>query len=236
LDAPPLGRARRQARLVGSSSAMVKVGLALYLAEGPRSMRALREDGHEVFLDLKLHDIPQTVHRAAKAAAALSPALLNVHALGGSEMIAAAQEACRAARAKPRLLAVTILTSLDGVALRRLGIRGTPGQAVVRLARIALAAGADGLVCSPAEVLAVRREFGPSPLIVTPGVRGSNDARGDQRRVATAGAAVRAGADYVVAGRSIWDAPWPARAAAALSLECQRADPIAPRRHGVHGG
>jgi orotidine-5'-phosphate decarboxylase len=167
-----------------------------------------------VFLDLKLHDIPNTVQGAARSAARSGAALLTVHAGGGADMIAAA---VRGAGPKVRVLAVTVLTSLDGAALDAIGLAGPPEAAVVRLARLAVAAGAGGLVCSPLEVAAVRAAVGPGPLLVVPGVRPAGAARGDQSRVATPEAAVRDGADVLVLGRPLRDAPDPAAAARAIA-------------------
>lgn len=202
---------------------MVKVGLNLFVSAGPRAVTALRADGHRVFLDLKLHDIPQTVYRAARSAAALRPMLLNVHALGGSEMIGAAAQACRDAGAGSKLLAVTILTSQDAASLRRLGIRGSPKMAVRRLARLAIDAGAQGLVASPQEARVLRHDLGPDPILVTPGVRPRGAARGDQKRVADPATAVRNGATYVVLGRPLWESSSPSQAAKRLAALCSHA-------------
>jgi orotidine-5'-phosphate decarboxylase len=167
-----------------------------------------------VFLDLKLHDIPATVEGAARSAAATGAALLTVHASGGADMVAAA---VRGAGPGTRVLAVTVLTSLDAAALEAIGLAGPPDAAVVRLARLAVAAGAGGLVCSPHEVAQVRAAVGPGPLLVVPGVRPAGAAKGDQARVATPEDAVRAGADVIVIGRPLRDAPDPVAAARAIA-------------------
>jgi len=209
-DAEPF--ARRIAPHVG----MLKVGLELYVAEGPPVVRAAAALGRPIFLDLKLHDIPATVEGAARSAAATGAALLTVHAAGGPEMVRAA---VRGAGPGVRILAVTVLTSLDDAALEKIGLAGPPEAAVVRLARLAVGAGAGGLVCSPQEVAAVRAAVGPGPLLVVPGVRPAGAALGDQARVATPAQAVGAGADVIVVGRPLRDAPDPVAAARAIAAE-----------------
>lgn len=210
LDLPSLAAAEPFARAVAPHVGMLKVGLELFVAEGPPAVRAVAALGRPVFLDLKLHDIPNTVEGAARSAAASGAALLTVHAAGGAEMVRAA---VRGAGPGVRVLAVTVLTSLDAPALEGIGLEGPPEAAVVRLARLAVGAGAGGLVCSPHEVAAVRAAVGPGPLLVVPGVRPAGAARGDQSRVATPAEAVRAGADVIVLGRPLRDAADPAAAA-----------------------
>jgi orotidine-5'-phosphate decarboxylase len=214
LDFPSFAAAEPFARAVAPHVGMLKVGLELFVAEGPPAVRAAAALGRPVFLDLKLHDIPNTVEGAARSAVASGAALLTVHAAGGAEMIRAA---VRGAGPAVRVLAVTVLTSLDAAALDSVGLAGPPEAAVVRLARVAVGAGAGGIVCSPHEVGAVRAAVGPGPLLVVPGVRPPGAARGDQARVATPAEAVRAGADVIVVGRPLRDAPDPARAAAELA-------------------
>jgi len=198
------------ARRIAPHVGMLKVGLELFTAEGPAAVRAAAALGRPVFLDLKLHDIPATVEGAARSAAASGASLLTVHAAGGEQMVRAA---VKGAGGRLRVLAVTVLTSLDAAALEAIGLLGPPEAAVVRLARLAVAAGAGGLVCSPQEVRAVRAAVGGGPLLVVPGVRPSGAARGDQARVATPEAAVAAGADVIVVGRPLRDAPDPVAAA-----------------------
>jgi orotidine-5'-phosphate decarboxylase len=210
LDFPSWERAEPFARAVAPAVGMLKVGLELFTAEGPAVVRAAAALGRPVFLDLKLHDIPNTVEGAARSAAATGASLLTVHAAGGADMIAAA---ARGAGPGLRVLAVTVLTSLDAAALRAIGLEGPPEAAVLRLARLAVAAGAGGLVCSPHEVAQVRAAVGTGPLLVVPGVRPAGAARGDQARVATPAEAVRAGADVIVVGRPLRDAPDPVAAA-----------------------
>jgi orotidine-5'-phosphate decarboxylase len=214
LDFPSWGEAEPFARAVAPAVGMLKVGLELFAAEGPPAVRAAAAMGRPVFLDLKLHDIPNTVEGAARSAAASGAALLTVHASGGAEMVRAA---VRGASGRLRVLAVTVLTSLDDEALRAIGLAGPAESAVVRLARLAVGAGAGGLVCSPHEVRAVRAAVGPGPLLVVPGVRPAGAAKGDQARVATPAEAVAAGADVIVLGRPLRDAPDPAAAARAIA-------------------
>jgi orotidine-5'-phosphate decarboxylase len=173
-----------------------------------------------VFLDLKLHDIPNTVAGAVRALAPLGPAMLTLHAAGGPAMVAAAREAAEASAGggvRPALLAVTVLTSLDAASLAATGVAGGTVQQVLRLARLALEAGADGLVCSPQEVARIRDAFGAAPLLVVPGVRPAGHATGDQARTATPAEAVAAGADWIVVGRPITGAADPIAAARAIA-------------------
>ncbi|ACL67406.1 orotidine 5'-phosphate decarboxylase [Anaeromyxobacter dehalogenans 2CP-1] len=214
LDFPTFAAAEPFARAVAPEVGLLKVGLELFAAEGPAAVRGAARLGRPVFLDLKLHDIPNTVEGAARSAAASGAALLTVHAAGGAEMVRAA---VRGAGPGVRVLAVTVLTSLDAAALDAVGLAGPPEAAVVRLARLAVVAGAGGIVCSPHEVAAVRAAVGPGPLLVVPGVRPAGAAKGDQARVATPAEAVRAGADVIVVGRPLRDAPDPAAAARAIA-------------------
>jgi len=214
LDFPSWERAQPFARAIAPGVGMLKEGLEMFAAEGPAAVRAAAALGKPVFLDLKLHDIPATVEGAARGAAATGAALLTVHASGGAEMVRAA---VRGAGGRTRVLAVTVLTSLDAAALDAIGLAGPLETAVVRLARLAVGAGAGGLVCSPQEVAQVRAAVGPGPLLVVPGVRPAGAAKGDQARVATPEDAVRAGADVIVVGRPLRDAPDPVAAARAIA-------------------
>lgn len=190
-----------------------KVGLELFCAEGPSFLEALRARRKQIFLDLKLHDIPRTVERAVRAAAQHGVDMLTVHACGGRAMLRAAAEAAKSCgRTPPRLIAVTALTSLDQQDLADLGVHRTPAEQVVALADLALKAGINGLVCSPQELELLRGRFGPAPILVTPGIRPAGVDAGDQKRVATPSAAVRAGANYLVVGRPILEAPDPIKA------------------------
>ena len=192
-----------------------KVGLELFLAEGARAVEAVQRRGGRVFLDLKLHDIPETVARAVSSAAQLGAELLTVHTAGGFEMMRRATEA---AKGKPGILGVTVLTSLSEDDLRADGIVGTMREAVVRRAKLAEKAGAAGIVCSPQEVADVRAASSTLALVV-PGVRPAGAALGDQKRVATPASAIAAGADYLVVGRPIRDATSPAAIFASVVAE-----------------
>jgi orotidine-5'-phosphate decarboxylase len=216
LDFPSWADAEPFARAVAPSVGMLKVGLEMFAAEGPAAVRAAAALGRPVFLDLKLHDIPNTVEGAARTAARSGARLLTVHAAGGAEMVRAA---VRGAGPGVRILAVTVLTSIDAAALAAIGLLGPPEAAVVRLARLAVEAGAGGIVCSPLEVAAVRAAVGPGPLLVVPGVRPAGAAKGDQSRVATPAEAVRAGADVLVVGRPLREGGDPAAAAARIAAE-----------------
>jgi orotidine-5'-phosphate decarboxylase len=216
LDFPSLGEAMPFARLLAPQVGMLKVGLELYAAAGPAAVEAVAGLGRPVFLDLKLHDIPNTVEGAARSAARFGASLLTVHAAGGAAMVRAA---VKGAGPGVRVLAVTVLTSLDAATLDAVGLAGPPEAAVVRLARLAVEAGAGGLVCSPQEVAAVRAAVGPGPLLVVPGVRPAGASLGDQARVATPAAAVRAGADVIVVGRPLREASDPAAAAEEIARE-----------------
>jgi orotidine-5'-phosphate decarboxylase len=190
----------------------VKVGKELYTGAGPAIVEALHERGFDVFLDLKFHDIPNTVAGACRAAASLGCWMLNVHASGGRAMLEAARGAIESARPRPRLIAVTVLTSLDAAQLRELGIADPPAVHAERLARLARAAGLDGVVASAAEAASLRACCGPGFLLVTPGIRPAGADADDQKRVATPASAIGDGADYLVIGRPITGAPDPARA------------------------
>jgi orotidine-5'-phosphate decarboxylase len=192
-----------------------KVGLELFVAEGVRAIEAVQERGGKVFLDLKLHDIPETVARAVASATNLGAELLTVHTAGGFEML---RRAAEVAKGKPGILGVTVLTSLSEDDLRADGIAGTMRQTVVRRAQLAEKAGAMGIVCSPHEVADVRAASSTLALVV-PGVRPAGAVLGDQKRVATPASAVAAGADYLVVGRPIRDAQSPAAAFAAVVAE-----------------
>ena len=200
-----------------------KVGKQLFTRCGPDAVKMIRDKGGEVFLDLKYHDIPNTVSRAAVEAARLGVRMFNVHALGGREMMAAAitalQEDEKTKEPRPLLLAVTILTSMSAEALLEVGIPSPPEEIVPRLALLAKQSGLDGVVASPQEIGLIRQSCGPGFLIVTPGVRPLNAVLGDQKRIATPGAAIRAGADYLVVGRPIATAADPVGAAAAIVEE-----------------
>ena len=223
LDASERSRILELARLVGPETGVLKVGLEAFCAHGPGLVREVAAIA-PVFLDLKLHDIPNTVGGAAAAAARTGASILNVHAGGGLEMMRAAGERAREAAAAaglpvPRVIAVTVLTSLDAAALSAVGLAGTPREAALRLALLGREAGLDGVVCSPEEITAIRSACGPEFLLVVPGIRPAGSEAGDQKRIATPGAAARAGADLLVIGRPITGAPDPAGAARAIAAE-----------------
>jgi orotidine-5'-phosphate decarboxylase len=218
LDTTDPARAAAWADAVAPACGMLKLGLEFYFANGGAGVRGIAQ--RPVFLDLKLHDIPNTVAGAVRAVLPLRPAFLTLHAAGGRAMIAAAREAAEAAGpARPRLLAVTVLTSLDAAALQETGVAGGPRQQVLRLARLALSAGADGLVCSAHEIAPLRDAIGPGPLLVVPGIRPAGTASQDQARTMTPREAAQAGADWLVVGRPITAAPDPGAAAAAIAAE-----------------
>ena len=219
LDAPNLEVASRWAGLVTPHVSTVKIGLELYLRYGPEVVASIRgASGVQIFLDLKLHDIPATVASAARAVARLRPQLLTVHAAGGPAMIRAAVDAA----AGTPVAAVTMLTSLRAEDLPAIGVTGTTTDWVLRLATLAVDAGASALVCSPREVAAVRAEVGPGITLVTPGVRPAGTDAHDQARVATPEEALAAGADLLVIGRAITGAPDPGAAAAAIAASLRR--------------
>jgi len=220
LDVSSTADVIRTVEQLGDSVSFYKIGLELFSAEGPDVVRAVKNRGKRVFLDLKLHDIPRTVERAVTAGAALGVDLMTLHASGGKAMIRAAQDAARAFGSQaPKLLAVTMLTSLDPSDLADLGVgRGMQAQ-VEALGRLACSNGADGIVCSPHEVAHMRAVLGEGSLLVTPGVRPAGAALGDQKRVATPGQAVKDGSTHLVVGRPILEAPDPRAAALAIAEE-----------------
>jgi orotidine-5'-phosphate decarboxylase len=223
LDAPDLETAARWAALVTPHVSTVKVGLELYLRYGPDSVASVRgASGVQVFLDLKLHDIPATMAGAARAVARLRPALLTVHAAAGAAAIRAVADAAPGTR----VVAVTVLTSLGEADLSRIGLAGPVSDAARRLAALAVEAGARGLVCSPQEVAALRAEVGDDILLITPGVRPAGADLNDQARVATPEEALRSGADLLVIGRPITGAADPGAAAAAIAASLRRVEAL----------
>ncbi|HQR68037.1 MAG TPA: orotidine-5'-phosphate decarboxylase [Thermoanaerobaculia bacterium] len=200
------------ARTLAPEAGVLKLGLEAFVSQGPELVRGIAGTGARVFLDLKIHDIPNTVGRAAAAAVATGASIVNCHAAGGPAMMTAFGEEARVAAAKaglprPSLIAVTVLTSLDAAALAAVGLAGTPREAALRLAVLARNSGLDGVVCSPEETAAIRAACGSDFLLVVPGVRPAGAESGDQKRVATPGDAIRAGADLLVVGRPILGAP-----------------------------
>jgi orotidine-5'-phosphate decarboxylase len=219
LDTPSLERAKALAQSLQPFIGGVKLGLEFYGANGPEGVRAIVSAGAPVFLDLKLHDIPNTVAGAMKALAPLGVAIINVHASGGSVMMRAAAEAARTVERRAKIIAVTVLTSLEDRDLEKIGVSGTALSQAVRLAVLAKDSGLDGVVCSPHEIAAVRTACGPQFLIVTPGVRPAGGELGDQKRVMTPRQAVDAGADILVIGRPITAAPDPIQAARKIAAD-----------------
>ena len=217
LDVPDADAALRLASAVGQGGGWVKVGLELFVAEGPSIVRALCAAGHRVMLDLKLHDIPETVSRSMQRAATLGAELITVHAGGGARMLAAAAAATAGTRA--RVLAVTVLTSMSDADLGAIDTRGPIEALVGRRAALAVEAGCHGVVASPQEAKSLRAALPPGFLIVTPGIRPVGGDAGDQQRIATPRAARAAGADLIVVGRPIRDAADPAATAAAMVAE-----------------
>jgi len=226
LDFPSAAAALELADQLQGLCHWFKVGMELYYASGNSVVERLRERGHSVFLDLKLHDIPNTVGSAVRTVAASGASLLTIHAAGGEKMMRAAAEAA-SEPGSPRLLAVTVLTSMDSAELRAIGITPAAGSEaedlarpqVIRLARLARKAGIDGLVCSAEEVPTLRAELGVEPLLVVPGIRPVGAEAADQSRIATPADAIARGASMLVVGRPITRAANPAKAAAAILSE-----------------
>ncbi len=220
LDVDTSSQAQQIVQSVGESASTFKVGKQLFTAEGPQIVRDLIASGKKVFLDLKFHDIPNTVSSAVRQASELRVSMLTVHASGGSKMLKAAAEA---ASPSTLVLAVTVLTSLNDEDLSEIGVAGNVQAQVLRLGGLARANGIRGLVASAHEAQALRRELGEDFAIVTPGVRPAGTAKGDQARVVTPADALRAGASHIVVGRPITEAADPARAARQILGELEGA-------------
>ena len=225
LDFPDAAAALACVDQLADSVSWFKVGLELYLASGDSVVRELKRRGHSVFLDLKLHDIPNTAAAAVRSLARLEPDLLTLHAAGGRAMLSAAAEAARSLPHPPRLLAVTVLTSLDTTALAETGVSAAPVEQVLRLARLAADCGIDGMVCSPAEAAALHSAL-PKALLVTPGIRPAGADAGDQKRIATPQFALAAGAGMLVVGRPITAAADPKAAAQAILSDLAKTNPV----------
>jgi orotidine-5'-phosphate decarboxylase len=228
LDLPNEHEALEFVERLSNTCRWFKVGMELYYAAGNSIVKKLRDRGFNIFLDLKLHDIPNTVAGAVRSAAKAGASLLTIHASGGEAMMTAAAEAA-SAPGSPRLLAVTVLTSMDASQLAGIGITASPAEQVFRLAKLAQRSGIDGMVCSPEEVAILRRETGPNTLLVIPGIRPAGSAVGDQKRVATPAKAIRDGASLLVVGRPITRAADPAHAAQSILDEI--ADAITSPAH-----
>ncbi len=209
LDYPGAQDALDMATRLSPELCRLKVGKELFTRAGPALVEQLQAQGFEIFLDLKFHDIPNTVAGAVRAAADLGVWMINVHAGGGRRMMEAAREAVDAGTHRPLLIGVTVLTSLSDADLAELGYAETAAQRVTRLAALAADSGLDGVVCSAQEAATLRAQRGDAFKLVTPGIRLAGDAAGDQRRVLTPGQALALGADYLVVGRSVTAAPDP---------------------------
>jgi orotidine-5'-phosphate decarboxylase len=220
LDTVDVDRASAWAVAVAPHVGLFKLGLEFFLANGTAGFAAI--DGAPIFLDLKLHDIPNTVAGGVRAVLPLRPRMLTVHGAGGVAMIRAARQAAESAGPdRPMIVAVTVLTSFSQADLQAVGIAATPADQVLRLARLAMEAGADGLVCSPQEVAMLRQALGSTVRLVVPGIRPEGSAVGDQARTMTPFQAVAAGADWIVVGRPITTAADPGRAAADIAASIQ---------------
>jgi orotidine-5'-phosphate decarboxylase len=227
LDFPDAKRALALAKRIDPKLCRVKVGKELYTAAGPSLVEKLQQSGFGVFLDLKFHDIPNTVAAACAAAARLGVWMINVHTLGGRAMMTAAREAVTKAGKPPKLVAVTLLTSMGPADMADVGLTGGPQDAVLRLAGLAKECGLDGVVCSPQEAAELRRQFGRGFDLVTPGIRPAEPVEhernrpivDDQKRIATPREAIESGADYLVIGRPITSAPDPLVALRGIQAE-----------------
>jgi len=223
LDVPRASQARQIVQTIGEAAITYKIGKQLFTAEGPQVVRDLVASGRRAFLDLKFHDIPNTVAGAVKSAAELGVSMLTVHASGGSKMLRAAVEAAGQSSGRPMILAVTVLTSLSDSDLRDIGVSGIVQTQVLRLGALARNAGCGGLVASAQEARELRRELGEGFAIVTPGIRPAGNASDDQARVVTPADAITAGATYLVVGRPVLEAPSPAEAAEEILRDIEQA-------------
>lgn len=220
LDYPRATQALAMAERLDPRRCRLKIGKELFTADGPDAVRMLVARGFDVFLDLKFHDIPNTVAGAVRAAAALGVWMLNVHASGGRRMMSAAREALAGLPGRsPLLIAVTVLTSMEEAELHETGVAGGVDEQVLRLTALALGCGLDGVVCSAREATALRARFGAPPVLVTPGIRPAGSAADDQRRTLTPAQAIAAGADYLVVGRPVTGATDPRAALAAIAAD-----------------
>jgi orotidine-5'-phosphate decarboxylase len=219
LDVPSVEAALELVNRLDGKCQWFKVGMELFTATGPAMIEKLKASGLLVFLDLKFHDIPNTVAGAVRSAAGLGVNMLNVHAGGGPAMLAAANAALEGIADPPQLLAVTMLTSMDAAQMKAIGLARSAAKQVELLARMSMKAGIHGFVCSSLEVAALRKLTGEKGVLVVPGIRPAGAKVGDQRRIATPASALRAGASYLVVGRPITEAPDPAKAAEAVLEE-----------------
>jgi len=223
LDSPDTEKTRALVHKLGESVSFYKVGKELFTAVGPSIVRELISGGKKVFLDLKFHDIPNTVAGAVNSAASLGVSLLTVHAAGGAKMLQAAAEAAAQSESRPTVLAVTVLTSLTAQELEQVGVKGSLEAQVLRLATLAINSGCGGIVASAQEALRLRQALGAEFTLVTPGIRPAGSIAADQARVVTPDAAIRAGADYLVVGRPITAADDPAATAQSILQQIESA-------------
>lgn len=219
LDCATLDAALGLARRLRPDQCRLKVGFELFTSAGPAVVDQLQRQGFDIFLDLKYHDIPNTVAAACTAAARLGVWMLNVHTFGGRRMLAAAREAIDKSKHRPILIGVTVLTSQNTDELRALGVANSAGAQVLHLAGLAKEAGLDGVVCSAQEAAALRSAHGPGFCLVTPGIRPAGSARGDQERITTPVEAAHLGAHYLVIGRPVTGAPDPQAALASINRD-----------------
>jgi orotidine-5'-phosphate decarboxylase len=226
LDVASAAAAKKIVHALGAAVSTYKVGNQLFTAEGPSVVRELVGSGKKVFLDLKLHDIPNTVAGGVRSTAALGVSMLTVHAAGGSAMLRAAMDAARQAPKPPIILAVTVLTSLSDADLQEIGVARRTRDHVLVLATLARNCGCDGIVASPQEAQVIRQTLGSGLVIVTPGIRLAGSGRGDQSRVNTPAEAIAAGADYLVVGRPVTEAENPRKAAEAILKEIENAGKV----------
>ena len=223
LDVPDVDAAAGLVNRLEGTCEWFKVGMELFSAAGPAVIEPLVARGHSIFLDLKFHDIPNTVAGAVRSAARLGVRLMTIHAAGGPAMLAAARAALEGIEDRPELLAVTVLTSMDAAQLQATGVDRVPARQAELLAKTGLDAGIRGFVCSPEEVAALRALAGPDAVLAVPGIRPAGAAAGDQKRLATPAEALRRGASYLVVGRPITQASDPAQAAEAILREMAEA-------------
>src|SRR5579864_8626258 len=231
LDVSTADQARQIVRALGNTVSNYKIGKQLFTAEGPAIVRELLQSGLKIFIDLKFHDIPNTVAGAVTSACELGVSMLTVHASGGRKMLQAAVEAAHSSATKPMVLAVTVLTSLKDDELAEIGVSGRVPDQVLRLAALARNCGCDGVIASPNEARQLRNELGSGFAIVTPGVRPAGAAAGDQARVSTPGQAIALGASHIVVGRPITEAADPAAAARSILEEIRAATHAALAHH-----
>ena len=227
LDFPDAKPAMELAAQLDPAACRIKVGKELHTAAGPNVVDALMHRGFDVFLDLKFHDIPNTVASACRVAATQGVWMMNVHASGGRQMMLAAREAVDFARVKPLLIGVTILTSLSDIDMSEVGFAGTAAGNVIRLATLAKASGLDGVVCSAEEAPVLKAALGAAFQLVTPGIRLEGDIKGDQQRVVTPTDAIKLGADYLVIGRSITHAKDPIATLHSINQQLTAMSPVA---------